>query len=380
MRVNNSSKLAENNVRAIMLNNTTKRIRERRFGLYSYYDTVTNETDTNALIDFINTYNIAFVNQYACYSYTPTDFAGFVDKIRLNTNATVHVLFDDTLSTHPSPCDRKCQRGSSSGTGWCCGSVDLKLKWLAQVLGALSDPSSLDGANFDIEGMDDGDYMDLFRTLRKVWNDVIHENYATQLLRFNFGNLQQELAAQALSEKVLDRIYWEAYESNEGSFLNSAVSILSSIQILAPHSSYSKGSRQGKENSNLGRVLLAFETNCCAQPCADPACYSCGTHPLPHREEKSFGYCNTGFAANHSARGLREITNTSFAPPHTDDHHGIVYLLDVLEEIESKLKQLKLLKYVDQDNTHGFVAYNYRGFHILLDGKDADTHVCPGAT
>jgi len=183
VHVNSSSKLGVNNAPITILNSTTKRIRERRFGLYSYYDTVTNETDTNALIDFINTYNIAFVNQYACHSYTPTDFAGFVDKIRLNTNATVHVLFDDTLSTEPSPCDRKCQRGSSSGTGWCCGSVDLKLKWLAQVLGALSDPSALDGANFDIEGMDDVDYMDLFRTLRKVWNDTIHKNYAARIGR-----------------------------------------------------------------------------------------------------------------------------------------------------------------------------------------------------
>jgi len=192
--------------------------------------------------------------------------------------------------------------------------------------------------------------------------------------------MQQELAAQALSEKVLDRIYWEAYESNEDSFLNSAVSILSSVQLLTPHPSYSKGSLQGKEDSNLGRVLLAFETNCCAQPCADPACYSCGTHPLPHREEKSFGICNTGHASDHGVQGLREITNASFAHPHTDDHHGIVYLLDVLEEVESKLEQLKLFKYVDQVNTRGFVAYNYRGLHILLNGKDADTHFCPTAT
>ena len=68
VHLNNSSKLAVNNAPITMLNSTTKRIRERRFGLYSYYDTVTNETDTNALIDFINTFNSQ--STHLLYSYS----------------------------------------------------------------------------------------------------------------------------------------------------------------------------------------------------------------------------------------------------------------------------------------------------------------------
>ena len=38
---------------------TIERIRSRRFGMYSYYDTVSRSSDTDILIDFINRYNMA---------------------------------------------------------------------------------------------------------------------------------------------------------------------------------------------------------------------------------------------------------------------------------------------------------------------------------
>ena len=107
---------------------TVERIRSRQFGLYSYYDTVSRSSDTDILIDFINRYNIGFVNQYSCMSYTPEQFAVFVEAVTTRTNATVHVLFDDTLSTSKSNCGIQCRRGRSTGQGWCCGSVDLKFQ------------------------------------------------------------------------------------------------------------------------------------------------------------------------------------------------------------------------------------------------------------
>ena len=108
--------------------NTLQRLRDRRFGLYSYYDTITNESNTNILIEFINTYNIAFINQYSCMSYTPSQYANFVNAVTSKTNATVHVLFDDTVSNNPSKCGIQCKRGHSTGKGWCCGSIDLKFQ------------------------------------------------------------------------------------------------------------------------------------------------------------------------------------------------------------------------------------------------------------
>ena len=107
---------------------TVERIRSRQFGLYSYYDTVSRSSDTDVLIDFINRYNVGFVNQYSCMSYTPEQFAVFVEAVTTRTNATVHVLFDDTLSTSKSKCGIKCRRGRTTGQGWCCGSIDLKFQ------------------------------------------------------------------------------------------------------------------------------------------------------------------------------------------------------------------------------------------------------------
>ena len=112
---------------------TIERIRSRQFGLYSYYDTVSRSSDTDVLIDFINRYNIGFVNQYSCMSYTPEQFAVFVEAVTTRTNATVHVLFDDTLSTFKSKCGIKCRRGRSPGQGWCCGAIVLKFQCKSSV-------------------------------------------------------------------------------------------------------------------------------------------------------------------------------------------------------------------------------------------------------
>ena len=42
------------------------------------------------------------------------------------------------------------------------------------------------------------------------------------LLRFNFGNEQEILAADAVKENLLDRIYWESYQSNSNLILGDA--------------------------------------------------------------------------------------------------------------------------------------------------------------
>jgi len=89
----------------------------------------------------------------------------------------------------------------------------------------------LDGVNFDIEGLEDNDYMDLFYTMRDKWNGIIKSapNGKHMLLRFNFGNEQQILAADALKANLIDKIYWESYQSNANMMLGDAISILSTV-------------------------------------------------------------------------------------------------------------------------------------------------------
>lgn len=322
---------------------TSRRFQSRGFGLYSYYDTLTDAADTQALIQFCNAHNISFINQYACAAYSPSQFSNFVQNIGTHTNAKVRVLFDDTLSLTPgSKCANECARGASTGKGWCCGSVDFKLSWLRKVLDSVPDSSILDGANFDIEGLTEADYLDLFRTMRGFWNDTISSKYSLPNLRFNFGNNQQALLSTALQENDLDGVYWEAYESSSAPMLESAASVLAAVK--------------GMVSRRTGSVLLAFETNCCAQPCVSYLCTSCGTHPLPDRDSKSFGICQ-------SNQGKRE--------------DRILHLLEVLDSVEDGLKNMGLWKFVDQRVATGFVAYNYRGLHILLNGTDAPSSRCP---
>ncbi len=125
---NMKKKMEHHGFASLLPPNTLQRLRDRRFGLYSYYDTITNVNNTNILIGFINTYNIAFINQYSCMSYTPTQYANFVNAVTSKTNATVHILFDNTISNNPSKCGIQCKRGHSTGKGWCCGSIDLKFQ------------------------------------------------------------------------------------------------------------------------------------------------------------------------------------------------------------------------------------------------------------
>ena len=217
------------------------------------------------------------------------------------------------------------------------------------MLQSLHDPALLDGVNFDIEGLSDDDYMDLFATMRSSWNRIIKTPNIGQhmLLRFNFGNMQQLLAAEAIKSGFLDRIYWESYQSNANLMSGDAMSILSTVSDL---------------NGNKGdrRVLLAFETNCCAKPCLDAGCYSCGTKPLPDWELKSFGLCQGG-------------TDPSIRAQRVD------YLLDTLDSVEMHLAENKMLHVMDRNATTGFVAYNYRGFKILLDDIDNGTEACPSS-
>ena len=216
------------------------------------------------------------------------------------------------------------------------------------MLQSLHDPALLDGVNFDIEGLSDDDYMDLFATMRSSWNRIIKTPNIGQhmLLRFNFGNMQQLLAAEAIKSGFLDRIYWESYQSNPDLMTGDAMSILSTISDF---------------NGNKGdrRVLLAFETNCCAKPCLDPGCYSCGTKPLPDWELKSFGLC-------------QGRTDPSIRAQRVD------YLLDTLDSVEMHLAEINVTR--DGSERHNrFVACNYRGFKILLDDIDNGTEACPSS-
>ena len=225
------------------------------------------------------------------------------------------------------------------------------------MLQELSNPTMLDGVNFDIEGLLDEDYMDLFYTMRETWNRIIKssEKGSHMLLRFNFGNEQEILAADAVKENLLDRIYWESYQSNSNLMLGDANTILGTINNFV----------DDKDN----RVLLAFETNCCLQPCIDATCYSCHTKPLPEWEIKSFGLCGSPM------------------PPTSIDYSldsprvkRVNYLLDTLDAVENGLKSEGLLHVMDRNFTTGFVAYNYRGLKILLENVDDGTDKCPGAS
>ena len=157
--------------------------------------------------------------------------------------------------------------------------------------------------------------------------------------------MQQLLAAEAIKSGFLDRIYWESYQSNPDLMTGDAMSILSTISDF---------------NGNKGdrRVLLAFETNCCAKPCLDPGCYSCGTKPLPDWELKSFGLCQGRMDPMMRAQRVE-------------------YLLDTLDSVEMHLAKENMLHVMDRNATTGFVAYNYRCFKILLDHVDNGTEACP---
>lgn len=218
------------------------------------------------------------------------------------------------------------------------------------MLQSLHDPTLLDGVNFDIEGLTDDDYMDLFSTMRSSWNTIIKTPKIGQhmLLRFNFGNEQQMLAAEAIKSGFLDRIYWESYQSNGNLMAGDAMAILSTVSNF-----------NGDKGAH--RVLLAFETNCCSKPCLDAGCYSCGTKPLPEWELKSFGLCQG--STDPSSRAQR-----------------VEYLLDTLDSVEMRLADEKMLHVMDRNATTGFVAYNYRGFKILLDHVDNGTEACPSRT
>ena len=61
-------------------------------------------------------------------SYTPIQYAKFINEITNKTNSSVHILFDDTVSNFKSKCGLACKHGHSSGKGWCCGSIDLKFQ------------------------------------------------------------------------------------------------------------------------------------------------------------------------------------------------------------------------------------------------------------
>ncbi len=197
--------------------------------------------------------------------------------------------------------------------------------------------------------------MDLFYTMRETWNKIIKSSPkgSHMLLRFNFGNEQEILAADAVKENLLDRIYWESYQSNSNLMLGDASTILSTINNFV----------DDKDN----RVLLAFETNCCLQPCVDATCYSCHTKPLPEWEIKSFGLCGQPFPPAFIANSTSRVNRVN-------------YLLDTLDTVETGLKNEGLLHVMDRNFTTGFVAYNYRGLKILLENVDDGTDSCPGVS
>ena len=58
----------------------------------------------------------------------------------------------------------------------------------------------------------------------------------------------------------------------------------------------------------------------------------------------------------------------------------VEYLLDTLDSVEMHLAKENMLHVMDRNATTGFVAYNYRGFKILLDHVDNGTEACPSSS
>lgn len=304
------------------------RVRQHRFGLYSYFFTQSTSA-TLELSEFAAKYGISDIVQYACLGIPPAHFANFVDMIHGRSGTTITVLFDNTMwpEAHASPY-----------------SIDAKLAWYRKVVDLLIDYKALAGVSFDIEGLSSGHYLSLFDETQARWK--AHGLSAYGRVGFNLGSTEASTAAKAISTGAVDRIYWENYRNTEGSFYDFAESVLQDIQL---------GSGA---NSNM---VLAVNTICCSNPCvkqdtcSGTACRVPGTHVFKLRESRSF--CRQNYEPENSS--------TRMSP---------AYLLDTLDKVRATLYK----KYTKVLQRTPFYIYDYRAFKIFLEGADTvHAMTCP---
>jgi hypothetical protein len=336
---------------------TLMRFRSFGFGMISYYDVVSDKTSQQELITFVKEHNITFVNQYVCSVTTASDYAYFVDNLYNQTGAKINLLFDDTLveHSHNSTCDIECRAGSSTGDGWCCASVARKFTWMVDVLTLTTRPEAIDGAAFDIEGLKARDYMDLWTTMRVHWNSTVAPVKGQQVLRWYFGSIMADLAVQAVSEGLIDHIYWENYQNTDAKYVARARRLLDPLSTM-----YANATRVITHGPP---VCLLSEINCCATPCVHSnACGLCGTYELEERSLISF--CDINKVPSKASQ------NSYQRKKHLMD---VGYMLETMEQSRKQLIHMDYFLLLAPN-----VLYDFRAIFMKIYGRDTvGNHLCP---
>ena len=343
------------------------------FGMVSYFDAVTDLQSQTELINFINNHNITFINQYVCSVTSAQDYANFVDNVYNRTGAKINMLFDETLveHSHNSTCDIDCTPGKTTGAGWCCASVARKFAWMVEVLNiSQAPPEAIDGAAFDIEGLQAHDYYDLWTTMRVHWNATVAKVKGKQVLRWYFGSIMGNLAVQAVKEGLIDQLYWENYQNTNKKYVARARRLLDPLSKV-----YNKSSRVFIHGQP---VNLLSEINCCSQPCVySNACGLCNTYALEQRNIISF--CGSNIAPKQSQRPswfINEKGNEEDGAIEMEKRHrhmDVDYMMQTMETSRFELRQLGYGSMLGPN-----VLYDFRAIFMKIYGKDTyGNHLCP---
>ena len=307
--------------------NIISRVKQHNFGMYSYFFTQSTSA-IEEISDFSKTYGISNIIQYACLGVPPAHFANFVDIVYTASGTTTTVLFDRTQ-----------WNGDASPY-----SIDAKFQWYKKVKNLLNtETSALAGVSFDIEDLSQQHYLSLFAYATKQWKEVGLTAYGE--VGFNLGATQMEAAtaAQAITNGVVDKIYWENYKNTEVDFFDFANEVLKQVTP-----------------NNRSSMVLAVNTICCSNPCvtqdtcSGSQCLVPGTHVFQQRTTRSF--CRENFI------------------PHEKTKMDPTYMLDTLDRVRASLYK----KYSNTLRQIPFYVYSYRSFKIFLEGKDAvHAETCP---
>ena len=106
--------------------------------------------------------------------FSAAKYANFTKKLE-KEGVHVHFLFDDTVWPDDpvlpkSNCSRPCTN-QSVPSDWCCGSIDEKIRFVDEVRRKYD--GVVEGVNFDIEGLNDIQYLNLFQTASDLWNPLL---------------------------------------------------------------------------------------------------------------------------------------------------------------------------------------------------------------
>jgi hypothetical protein len=303
------------------------RVKQHHFGMYSYFFTQSTSA-IQEIAAFSEKYEISNIVQYACLGVPPAHFANFVDIVYTTSGTTTTVLFDRT----------KWYEDSSPY------SIVAKFQWYKDVKNLLSTKTSaLAGVSFDIEDLSSEHYLSLFAYAKKQWEMLGLTVYGE--VGFNLGATHSEgvTAAKAITNNVVDNIYWENYRNTEADFFDFADDVL---QQVTPN--------------NRSTMILAVNTICCSNPCvaqdtcSGAKCLVPGTHVFQLRSTRSF--CRENDIPNEKAKMSTE------------------YMLDTLDRVRASLYK----KYPNVLNKKPFYVYDYRSFKIFLEGTDAvHATTCP---